>query len=187
MKNDRFTKTASRIEDSAIGIKIIAAEDNIGTSYEDAFTTKQQKIRDKEITRLLQLYVGAYDYKNKSNKRYKRILFAMCILILVAFTATLISLVLKFTGSAKENSVESVVQLITACITFLTLIVSILKIITKYVFPANDEEYITRIVEIIQNNDLENKKENIKVRTTNTENKERTLDAHAFESVDKLE
>ncbi len=30
--------------------------------------------------------------------------------------------------------------------------------ITKYIFPVNDEEYITRIVELIQNNDLENKK-----------------------------
>ena len=69
-----------------------------------------------------------------------------------------------------EKSIESVIQLITACITFLTLIVSILKIITKYVFPANDEEYITRIVEIIQNNDLENKKENIRVRISNAEN-----------------
>ena len=56
-------------------------------------------------------------------------------------------------------------QLISVCITFLTLIVSILKIITKYVFPKKEEEYITRIVEIIQNNDLENKKENINVKT----------------------
>lgn len=50
------------------------------------------------------------------------------------------------------------------CITFLTLIVGVLTIITKYVFPENEEEYITRIVEIIQRNDLENKKENIKVK-----------------------
>ena len=42
------------------------------------------------------------------------------------------------------------------------MVVGILKIITKYVFSDKDEEYITKIVEIIQNNDLENKKENIK-------------------------
>lgn len=38
----------------------------------------------------------------------------------------------------------------------------ILQTITKYVFQEKEEEYITRIVEIIQNNDLENKKENIR-------------------------
>jgi H+/Cl- antiporter ClcA len=64
-----------------------------------------------------------------------------------------------------ETSIKAVIQLISVCVTFLTLIISILKIITKYVFPEKEEEYITRIVEIIQNNDLENKKENIRVKT----------------------
>ena len=58
------------------------------------------------------------------------------------------------------------------CLTFLTLIVGILKIITKYVFPVNDEEYITRIVELIQNNDLENKKENIRAKVAIAERKD---------------
>ena len=53
-------------------------------------------------------------------------------------------------------------ELVSVCVTFLTLIVGILQTITKYVFPEKEEEYITRIVEIIQNNDLENKKENIR-------------------------
>lgn len=48
----------------------------------------------------------------------------------------------------------------------------LLKIITKDVFPVNDEEHITRIVELIQNNDLENKKENIRVRIASVESKE---------------
>ena len=34
--------------------------------------------------------------------------------------------------------------------------------ITKYFFPENDEQYITTIVETIQQNDLENKRENAK-------------------------
>ena len=54
--------------------------------------------------------------------------------------------------------IGNVAKLISVCVTFLTLIVGIMTIITKYVFPENEEEYITRIVEIIQNNDLEHKK-----------------------------
>jgi H+/Cl- antiporter ClcA len=114
-------------------------------------------------------------------------LFGLCSIILLAFTVALIVLVVRFDGSTNEKSIESVVQLITACVTFLTLIVSILKIITKYVFPANDEEYITRIVEIIQNNDLENKKENIRVRISNTESKDKAKENISFSEIDELE
>ncbi len=75
-----------------------------------------------------------------------------------------------FNGEA--NSIPEVIQFISVCVTFLGLIVGLLQIITKYVFPENEEEYITRIVELIQNNDLENKKENIKVhvKANNSEN-----------------
>ena len=120
--------------------------------------------------------------------RETTLLFGICILILLCFTVTLIALVLKFNGSTDAKSIESVVQLITVCVTFLTLIVSILKIITKYVFPANDEEYITRIVEIIQNNDLENKKENIRVRISNSANEENKMKVNnSFVTTDELE
>ena len=170
MNNREFHKTVSQISKSLNCIEVINDDDEINNTYVDEFTTKQQRARDKKITELLQLYVDAYSYKNKSNKWYKGILFGVCTLILLSFTVTLVVLVVKFNHPANKKSIEAVVQLITSCITFLTLIVSILKIITKYVFPANDEEYITRIVEIIQNNDLENKKENIRVRISNVEN-----------------
>ena len=48
----------------------------------------------------------------------------------------------------------------------------LLQTITKYIFPENEEEYITRIVEMIQNNDLENKKENIRVQGKGNTSKE---------------
>ncbi len=58
-------------------------------------------------------------------------------------------------------STDNVVSLITVGNTYITLVISILKIIINYVFPQKEEEYITRIVEMIQANDLDNTKENI--------------------------
>lgn len=147
--NKEYQKTFSQIVKSLNRIKIINDEEEINNPYVDEFTTKQQRSRDKKITELLQFYVDAYNYKNKSNKWYKRILFGLCAVSLVFFAGTLIYLVLSFSVSPEDSSIESGIQLITVCITFLTLIISVLKIITKHVFPANDEEYITRIVEII--------------------------------------
>lgn len=158
-----YKKTVSLIVQSVNRINRINSDEEIATPYKDEFTTVQQRARDKEITELLRLYVQAYKYKNNSNKWYKGILFSVCAVILLTFTFILGMVVVKFGRNMNKTTTESMIQLVSICITYLTLIIGILKIITKYVFPANDEEYITRIVEIIQNNDLENKKENIRV------------------------
>lgn len=184
-----YKKTISQISKSFNGMTIINDDEKIGDPYVDGFTTNQQRSRDKKITELLQLYVNAYEYKNKSNKWYKGLLFGLCMLILLLFTITLIVLVVQLSISDNSETIESIVQLVTVCVTFLTLIVGILKIITKYVFPANDEEYITRIVELIQNNDLENKKENIKAKTADSENKEDKSKSsdESFETINRLD
>lgn len=171
-KHKEYQKTISQIGNSVNCIKEIKDEDEIINPYKDEFTTTQQRSRDKNITALLQSYVNTYNYKNSSNKWYKGILFGVCVLILISFTVVLIFTVINFGRAIQWMTTESVVQLISVCLTFLTLIVGILKIITKYVFPVNDEEYITRIVELIQNNDLENKKENIRAKVAIAERKD---------------
>ena len=161
-----FPESYSRIKQSLGRIDGIGSDDNISNPYIDEYTTKEQQERDKSISELLALYVKAYRYKNQSNKVYKIILFAVCILSVALFGVVLAYLMIYLNGSCEETTVESIIQLVTVSVTFVTLIVSILKIITKYVFPVNDEEYITRIVELIQNNDLKNKQENIRVKSS---------------------
>ena len=153
-----------QIENSLEFFRKVDNDDEMDKAYIDEYTTGQQKRRDQHISELLSEYVEAYRYKNKSNKWYKAILFGLCVLIISVFSGVFIMLLFSFGSADKVASTESVIELVSVCITFLTLIVGILTIITKYVFPENEEEYITRIVEIIQRNDLENKKENIKVK-----------------------
>lgn len=169
-KRSDYQDTFSQILRSVGFIQKVNNDEEMDKAYIDEYTTDQQKLRDRKITELLEQYVDAYRYKNQSNKWYKGILFGMCVVILVSFCIAFIVWIFKISGAKDEASVEGVVQLVSVCVTFLALIVSILKIITKYVFPKKEEEYITRIVEIIQNNDLENKKENIKVKMKELQN-----------------
>lgn len=67
---------------------------------------------------------------------------------------------LKVLNVDSDLKIQDVAAFITACISFISLIIGLLTIITKYFFPENDEQYITQIVESIQKNDLENKREN---------------------------
>ena len=130
--------------------------------YEDNYATEQQKYRDIKITELLTNYVDSYKNKVESNQIYKRYLFYGSIVIIGVLTLVFVFFIGKIVICDNLNSIYSITQLVSLCITFIGLVIGILRIITSYVFPKNEEEYITRIVEIIQQNDLENKKENIK-------------------------
>ena len=161
-END-FSNELHSISDSLTFIQAVDNDNDINKAYVDTYATRQQKTRDCKITDLLSTYVETYNYKSKSNKWYKGILFFICIGILLAFCISFIIFICNVDFNGEASSLSDVIQLISVCITFLGLIVGLLQTITKYVFPANEEEYITRIVELIQNNDLENKKENIRV------------------------
>ncbi len=162
--------TVSEIQNSLDFVIPVENDKEMSNAYIDKYTTNQQKLRDKKITELLEQYVSAYTYKNSSNKLYKIILFLVCISILTTFSVAFVIFVSKLKYQTDAVAVGNIVQIISVCITFLALIISVLQIITKYVFPENEDEYITRIVEIIQNNDLENKKQNINVKSNMEQN-----------------
>ena len=167
-----FLNELDSISDSLTFFHPVDNDNDINKAYVDTYATRQQKSRDRKITELLSTYVETYNYKSKRNKWYKGILFFICVGILVAFCISFIVFISNVDFNGEANSIPDVIQLISVCVTFLGLIVGLLQTITKYVFPENEEEYITRIVELIQNNDLENKKENIKVqgKVYNSEN-----------------
>ena len=133
-------------------------EEELG--YKDPFVTKEQKKRDEYITRLLDKYVSFYESKVKHSTICRYIILIPCVIIILAFSFLLFFLSIKVLNSNSKLDIQDVVAFIAACISFISLIIGLLTIITKYFFPENDEQYITTIVESIQKNDLENKREN---------------------------
>lgn len=131
--------------------------------FHDSYQTKEQKNRDTEITKLLRKYVESYSEKVKTQKIGRKVLIILCSSIIFLFSIVFLFLVLYFSLKLTLVNIENIIGLISVCITFLGSILGLFQIITKYCFPEKDEEYITKIVEAIQKNDLENKKENIKL------------------------
>lgn len=122
-------------------------------------TTKEQRDRDHQITELLETYVGAYKSKVKQGFWYRVIIPVLCVLIIGGFAIILGKLSWQLFSAEAGLEIPDMVSFITACVSFLALIIGVLHIITKYFFPEDDEKYITQIVESIQKNDLENRKE----------------------------
>ena len=127
--------------------------------YTDPLVTKEQKKRDKYISLLLEEYVSFYKSKTFHSKICRYIILIPCVLIIIAFSILSLVLSTRILNVGGNLNIQDVVAFITACISFISLIIGLLTIITKYFFPENDEQYVTTIVESIQRNDLENKKE----------------------------
>ncbi len=129
--------------------------------FEDRFQTSQQKRRDAKISELLDSYVRAYNNKINTQKLYRKVLFWGCSLLIVFFSLGIVYTAFQTLKLLGKVDVSSLLSIITICITLLTSIIGLIQIITKFCFPEDDEKYITTIVESIQKNDLENKKENM--------------------------
>lgn len=129
--------------------------------YFDRLQTPEQHERDIQITALLRSYVEAYKKKSTFQSNTRKELFDLCSIIVRAFSALFVMLFLMVGFSSRPENLSDTVSFVTACVSFLALIFGLLTIITKYCFPENDEEYITRIMESIQKNDLEHKLANI--------------------------
>ncbi len=175
--SDQTQTTIRTLTDDSGGFSIADSNESLNTQFTDKYTTDEQKKRDREITKLLKSYTDNYIAKSKSNRTYKRIIFITSIGILIIFFIMFLSLLYKFKNiniANNDNIVNNIISLITVCITFLTLVIGILKIITKYVFPQNEEDYITQIVNSIQDNDLANKKTNIESAKSTENTKDET-------------
>ena len=107
-------------------------EEELG--YKDPFVTKEQKKRDEHITRLLDKYVSFYESKVEHSKICRYIILIPCVAIILAFSVLLIFLSLKVLNVDSELDIQDVVAFITACISFISLIIGLLTIITKYFF-----------------------------------------------------
>lgn len=130
--------------------------------FEDKYTTEEQKQRDTEVTRLLAAYVKTYEKKTERNTLKQDILFYSCLAIIGIFTIVFVVAIIVAFLRITSVSYTGLATIITASVSFIALVIGLLTIITKYFFLENDEQYITKIVETIQQNDLENKKENAK-------------------------
>lgn len=132
------------------------------SAFNDKFVTEEQKQRDIEVTKLLTAYVKTYENKIERNSHKQDILFYTCLAIIDVFAIVFIAAIIVAFLRITSISYTGLATIITASVSFTALVIGLLTIITKYFFPENDEQYITTIVETIQQNDLENKRENAK-------------------------
>lgn len=159
---DTLEISQREIGDLVHGLILEDVKQDSDLDYKDPFVTLQQKKRDQKITELLTEYVNFYKKKVRHSTICRYLILTPCVLIILGFAVLLGYFALRIVHAAAPLEIGDLVAFVTACVSFISLIIGLLTIITKYFFPENDEQYITAIVEAIQKNDLENKRENAK-------------------------
>ncbi len=125
----------------------------------DNYEPEEEKNRSRSISTILRYYGESYKNKIDFQRRYRKVLTIGCGIITVVFAIALLLVVKYAVKNASELDISGIVTIITAIISLVVSILDLIRTITKYCFPENDEEYIVKIVESIQTNDLEKYKE----------------------------
>lgn len=125
----------------------------------DNYHSEEERNRSRTISLILSQYERAYRSKVTFQRRYRRILFWGCMIVVGLFAREIMRLVISATSNTGEMDLSGMATLITAIVSLVISIIKLVEIITAYCFPEKDEQYIVDIVRSIQENDLAKDKE----------------------------
>lgn len=108
--------------------------------------------RNKELTSLLSGYIAQREKRVRTNSFFKKFLFWTFIGLLILLTLTIIIVFIKV--DYNNMDVSSIVSLLSVVATYLTSILSIFKIMSKYLFPADEEKDTITMITSVLSNDL---------------------------------
>ena len=128
--------------------------------YDENFTSISKKNisdRDDAYTDLLNHFVEITKKRNKIKEIHKWIYFWIVIIFTCSFVVFIFILMNKIDFS-NNNYVNNLSIIITAIISFCSVIISIPMIITKYLFTSKEDKRIARIILHTQQHDIDGKK-----------------------------
>lgn len=123
----------------------------------NSISKKNISDRDDAYTKLLKHYVNVTKCRNIIKEIHKWLYFWIIMALTSAFGISICYLLFKFDVSNADD-IDNMVVIITAVISFVSVIISIPLIITKYLFSSKEDKRIADIILHTQRHDLDNKK-----------------------------
>ena len=147
-----YSRESSSLEASTVGV----SSDN---ELLNAYDREAEYEHARAITNILQTFDTSYGDKVLFQGKKRIILFWSLTVAVGLFSLGIIVIAGYTLFAEKQFSIPDVVSLVTVLISLVIAVLELVKIIINYCFPDKDEEYIVKIVESIQHNDLERYKE----------------------------
>lgn len=158
-KDNNRAFDVAELDDINIVKKIMEAK-SIGAEISDenlySNDTKNMIEHGKLYTRLLDIYVKNAEITLETKRRHKEEFYQLCEHILCVTCIMFFSVIFfMLTGTIKSNDIS---VLLGTVISFLTVFVVVPKTIAKYLFNAEEEKYMTDIIQSVQNHDAQIRK-----------------------------
>ena len=127
------------------------------TTYNENYAKNLTKIQEDFVVRnvlltsLLSNYITQREKRVKTNHTFKNIIFwvFIAILCIMVITTAIVAIV-----ALRRDSVKNIVALISVLLTFLSSLIIIFEIISKYLFPADEEKDTIEMIRTVIENDI---------------------------------
>ena len=108
--------------------------------------------RNKKLTGLLDDYIQQRQGRIKTNNFLKKFIFWFFVALLGALTIAVSIFVIC---NRNSNSVSSMVSLISVSVTYLASLIAVFEIMSKYLFPIDEEKDTISMIQTVINNDVQ--------------------------------
>jgi hypothetical protein len=122
--------------------------------------TNHQNHRDYLTSLFFQNYVNTQKDKLDFRNKWRKVLSigAGISVMIIVLALMILPVIFIFVMPQKNTVFENIITLIATIVPLTSALIGILTIVTKYVFPENDDQSVTDIVKAILSNDYENRK-----------------------------
>lgn len=109
--------------------------------------------RNNKLTGLLDDYISNRKIRIKTNYFLKNFIFWLFVVLIVALTVVVVVVFVK--TDINNIRTSSVISLLSVAITYLGSLLSIFKIMSKYLFPTDEEKDTIEMIKAVIENDTE--------------------------------
>lgn len=108
--------------------------------------------RNGKLTDLLEDFIGQRRERVKTNNFLKKFIFWFFVGLLAVLT---IAVVVFIVCNRNSNSIPSMVSLLSVSVTYLASLIAVFEIMSKYLFPIDEEKDTITMIQAVINNDVQ--------------------------------
>lgn len=109
--------------------------------------------RNRKLTNLLDDYITQRSKRVKENRVLKFIIFGFFLALLAVLTAAVI--VFVYSRRDSEENLASAISLVSVSVTYLGSLIGVFEIMSKYLFPTDEEKDTISMIQAVINNDVQ--------------------------------
>ncbi len=108
--------------------------------------------RNAKLSELLEDYIEQRRERVKTNNFLKKFIFWFFMVLLAALTIAVVAFIIC---NRDKDSIPAMVSLLSVSVTYLASLIAVIEIMSKYLFPIDEEKDTISMIQAVINNDVQ--------------------------------